>query len=127
MDKVVQDNNAKDNKNIEELGEVKISDDVVASIAGLAASEVKGVASMAGNITNEIVGKFGVKNSSKGVKIEVAGRSVFVSLYVNILYGSPIPKTCAMVQEKVKSAIENMTGLEVSEVNVHIVGIAVNQ
>lgn len=110
-----------------ELGDVKIADDVVASIAGLAASEIKGVASMAGNITNEIVGKFGVKNSSKGVKVEISERHVIVSLYINILFGNSIPKTCTAVQDKVKQAIESMTGLEVTEVNVHVVGIVVNQ
>src|SRR5690554_4881462 len=96
------------------LGEVQIADEVVAIIAGLAATEIEGVASMAGNITNELVGKLGMKNLSKGVKVEVVGGIVNVDLSLNMDYGYNIPKTSAKVQEKVKVAIENMTGLEVS-------------
>ena len=100
------------------LGEVKIADEVVAIIAGLAATEVEGVSSMAGNITNELVSKLGMKNLSKGVRVEVLSGIVDVAL--NIAYGYSIPEVSAKVQERVKSAIENMTGLEVSIVNVRI-------
>ena len=100
------------------LGEVKIADEVVAIIAGLAATEVEGVSSMAGNITNELVSKLGMKNLSKGVRVEVL--SGIVNVDVNIAYGYSIPEVSAKVQERVKSAIENMTGLEVSIVNVRI-------
>lgn len=100
------------------LGEVKIADEVVAIIAGLAATEVEGVSSMAGNITNELVSKLGMKNLSKGVRVEVLSGIVNVAL--NIAYGYSIPEVSAKVQERVKSAIENMTGLEVSIVNVRI-------
>ena len=99
------------------LGEVKIADEVVAIIAGLAATEVEGVSSMAGNITNELVSKLGMKNLSKGVRVEV------LSGIVNVAYGYSIPEVSAKVQERVKSAIENMTGLEVSIVNVRIATI----
>lgn len=105
------------------LGEVQIADEVVAIIAGLAATEIEGVASMAGNITNELVGKLGMKNLSKGVKVEVVGGVVNVDLSLNMDYGYNIPKTSAKVQEKVKVAIENMTGLEVSDVNIRIAGV----
>ena len=98
------------------LGEVKIADEVVAIIAGLAATEVEGVSSMAGNITNELVSKLGMKNLSQGVRVEVLS----VDLALNIAYGYSIPEVSAKVQERVKSAIENMTGLEVSIVNVRI-------
>lgn len=121
------DNCIAEEKNKRPSGEIKIADDVVASIAGLAASEVEGISSMAGNITNEIVGKFGVKNSSKGVKIDVTGDKVIADLYINIKYGYSIPKISSQVQERVRNAIENMTGLEVIEVNVHIVGIDVRR
>ena len=94
------------------LGEVKIADEVVAIIAGLAATEVEGVSSMAGNITNELVSKLGMKNLSNGI--------VNVDVSLNISYGYSIPEVSAKVQEKVKTAIENMTGLEVSIVNVRI-------
>ena len=109
------------------LGEVHVADEVVAIIAGLAATEVEGVASMAGNITNELVGKLGMKNLSKGVKVEVMEGVVSVDLALNIKYGYSIPKTSANVQEKVKSAIENMTGLEVSDVNVSIADVDMQQ
>lgn len=106
------------------IGIVQIADDVVAIIAGLAATEVKGVASMAGNITKEIISKLGMKNLSKGVKVEVGTDSVVVDLAINIEYGYNVPAVSQKVQEKVKSAIENMTGFIVSEVNVSIAGVA---
>ena len=104
---------AKDERNIytiqddSSMGEVKIADEVVAIIAALAATEVEGVASMAGNITNELISRLGMKNLSKGVKVDVLEGVVTVSL----------------VQEKVKSAVENMTGLEVADVNVKVAGV----
>ena len=90
------------------LGEVQIADEVVAIIAGLAATEVDGVGSMAGNITNELVGKLGMKNLSKGVKVDVLEDVVCVDLALNIEYGFNILETSKKVQERVKSAIENM-------------------
>lgn len=105
------------------IGEVQIADEVVAIIAGLAATEVSGVDSMAGNITNELVGKLGMKNLSKGVKVEVTEEHVSVDLSLNIKYGYNIPEVGEKVQEKVKSAIENMTGLTVLDVNIKIAGV----
>ena len=99
---------------------MKIADEVVAIIAGLAATEVEGVSSMAGNITNELVSKLGMKNLSKGVRVEVLDGIVNVDLALNIAYGYAIPEVSAKVQDRVKTAIENMTGLEVSIVNVRI-------
>ena len=104
-------------------GEVKIADEVVAIIAGLAATEVDGVDSMAGNITNELVGKLGMKNLSKGVKVEVTEEHVSVNMSLNLKYGYSIPQVCETVQEKVKNAIENMTGLTVLDVNIKIAGV----
>ena len=111
----------------EGIGTVQIADEVVAIIAGLAATEVEGVASMAGNITNELVGKLGMKNLSKGVKVDVLEGVVCVDLALNIKYGYGIQETSQTVQEKVKAAIENMTGLEVSDVNVAIAGVDMEQ
>ncbi|BCN30399.1 Asp23/Gls24 family envelope stress response protein [Anaeromicropila herbilytica] len=105
------------------VGEVQIADEVVAIIAGIAATEVEGVASMSGNITNELVGKLGMKNLSKGVKVDVSSEAVIVDLALVLEYGYSIPKTSKSVQDKVKTAIENMTGLNVSEVNVRIAGV----
>ena len=111
--------------NLDFKGDIKISDSVVASIAGLAASEIEGVDSLSGNLTNEIVAKFGIKNNSKGVKLEINQGSVIADIYVNVIYGFSIPDVSAKVQEKVKQAIESMTGLNVVGVNVRVVGITV--
>lgn len=106
------------------IGEVKIASDVVATIAALAASEVDGVASMAGNITNEIISKLGMKNASKGVKVMMEEGSVRVDMSLNMKYGYSIPKVLEQVQERVSQQIETMTGLVVPEVNVRVVGVS---
>ena len=105
------------------IGTVQIADDVVAIIAGLAATEVEGVKAMAGNITNELVAKLGMKNLSKGVEVEVADNKVEVSLSLILSYGYKIPDVSSKVQDKVKTAIENMTGLNVVAVNVRIANV----
>ena len=105
------------------IGEVQIADEVVAIIAGLAATEVEGVDSMAGNITNEWVSKLGMKNLSKGVKVDVTEEHVSVDLSLTMKYGYSIPAICEKVQEKVKTAIENMTGLSVLDVNIRVAGV----
>lgn len=107
----------------DKLGEVKIADEVVTIIAGLAATEVEGVSSMAGNITNELVSKLGKKNLSKGVKVEVLDGCVTVDVAINIQYGYAIPDISAKVQERIKSAIETMTGLKANAVNVRIASV----
>ena len=109
------------------IGEVQIADDVVAIIAGLAATEVDGVAAMYGNITNELVSKLGMKNLSKGVKAVVTEDGVNIDLALNVKFGYNIKEVSVKVQEKVKSAIETMTGLEVICVNIRIANIAVEQ
>ena len=108
------------------IGEVCIADEVVAVIAGLAATEVEGVDSMAGNITNDLVGKLGMKNLSRGVKVDVTEEHVTVDLALNIRYSFNIPEVSAKVQERVIAAIENMTGLKVLEVNVKIAGVNID-
>jgi len=105
------------------IGEVCIADEVVAIIAGLAATEVEGVDSMAGGITNELVSRLGMKNLSRGVKVEVTEDHVSVDLSLNVKYSYSIPEVSAKVQEKVKNAIESMTELKVIEVNVRIAGV----
>ena len=120
---------AKDERNIytiqddSSMGEVKIADEVVGIIAALAATEVEGVASMAGNITNELISRLGMKNLSKGVKVDVLEGVVTVSLALNMKYNYSVMDVSAKVQEKVKSAVENMTGLEVADVNVKVAGV----
>ena len=106
------------------IGEVKIASDVVSVIAALAATEVEGVNSMAGNITNELIGKFGMKNNAKGVKVVMKNGVVHVDMMINIKYGYSIPKISEQVQSKVEQQIETMTGLHVSEINVRIAGVS---
>ena len=115
------------NYNIHEsinIGEVHISDEVVAIIAGLAASEVEGIAGMTLGFVdgiNQILG--GNKKYSKGVKIELEGKRVTIDLYVNVKYGVRIPDIAWAAQNAVKSAVENMTGLDVIAVNINVQGI----
>ena len=106
------------------LGEVQIAEEVITIIAGLAATEVEGVCSMGGNITKELVSRLGMKNLSQGVRVEVTEEGkIEVFVTINIAYGYAIPAVSGNVQEKVKAAIENMTGLEVSGVNVRIADV----
>ena len=107
----------------ETFGTVKIADDVVAMIAALAATEVDGVAAMNGNVAKELLSKVGVKGLARGVKVEINNQKVKVALAVIMEYGFNIPATCQSVQNKVKNAIETMTGLEVTDVNIRIAGI----
>lgn len=109
------------------MGQVQIADEVVAIIAGLAATEVEGVASMAGNITNELVSKLGKKSLSKGIRVKVEDGIVNANVALNIAYGYSVPKTCKKVQEKVKAAIENMTGLEVEKVDIQIANVSISK
>ncbi|MCX4338709.1 MAG: Asp23/Gls24 family envelope stress response protein [Lachnospiraceae bacterium] len=111
----------------ESTGTVRIADDVVAMIAALAATEVEGIAAMAGNLTNELLSRVGVRGLSRGARVEVSGEKVKAELAVVMEYGYNIPTTCQKVQAKVKSAIENMTGLEVQDVNIRIAGINVTR
>ena len=108
-------------KEDEKLGAVQIADDVVAMIASLAAAEVEGA--LVGNITNELMSRVGMKKLTKGVKVEVVDGVVSVDIAIVIEYGHNIPQTSRNVQNKVKAAIENMTGLEVADINIRIAGV----
>jgi uncharacterized alkaline shock family protein YloU len=116
-------------KNLEnqELGSVKISEEVVSIIAGLAATEVPGVAGMSGGVVNGISEILGRKNLSKGVKVEVGEKEVTIDLYLIVDYGVRIPEVAWNVQENVKNAVENMTGLKVVEVNIHVQGVSMEK
>lgn len=109
------------------LGDIQIADEVIAIIAGLAATEVDGVTKMYGNITNELVSRLGMKNLSKGVKVLVTPEDVKVDLSIELKYGYSVMEVSAKVQEKVKQAIETMTGLQVSMVRVRIAGVAIEK
>ena len=104
-------------------GTVKIADEVVRVIAGLAATEVPGVADMSGGLVGGIAERLGRKNLAKGVKVEVGEKEAAIDLYVVVDYGVRIPDVAAEIQRKVKQAVEGMTGLKVVEVNVHVQGV----
>jgi len=106
-----------------ELGAVRIANEVVGVIAGLAATEVPGVAGMSGGIVGGIAEMLGRKNLSKGVKVEVGEREAAIDLFVVVNYGVRIADVAAQVQSNVKKAVEEMTGLAVVEVNVHVQGV----
>lgn len=106
-----------------EKGSVKITEEVVSIIAGLAATEVEGVADMSGGFAGGIAEMLGRKNLSKGVKVQVGEKDVLVDIYLIVNYGVRIPEVAWKVQENVKKAIENMTGLTVTEVNIHVQGV----
>lgn len=106
-----------------ELGELKIANEVVGIIAGLAATEIEGVAGMSGGIAGGIAELLGRKNLSKGVKVEVGEHETAVDLFIVVEYGVNIPEVSQEIQANVKRAIEVMTGLTVVEVNIHILGV----
>ena len=121
------DNRKTFNIKSDETGEIRIADEVVAIIAGLAATEVEGVSSMAGNITNEIVSKLGMKNLAKGITVEVDEDEVKVDVAINIDYGYSIQEVSAKVQDKIKTTIESMTGLGVAIVNIRIASVDMSE
>lgn len=110
-----------------ESGAIKIASDVVTVIASMAATEVKGVAGMSGGFTTDIVEKFGVKSSSKGIKVQVGETETSIDLYLIVEYGVKIPDVAWEVQQNVKKAVETMTGLTVVEVNIHIQGLNITK
>lgn len=110
-----------------EYGSIKIADEVVAIISGLAATEIEGVAGMSGGLAGGIGEILGRKNLTKGVKVEVGEKEAAIDLYVIMEYGARIPDVCWEIQERVKRAVETMTGLNVVEVNVHVQGVKLDK
>jgi len=110
-----------------ELGTIKIANEVVAIIAGLAASEVEGVVGMTGNLTSGITELLGKKNLTKGVKVEVGEKECACDLSIVVKFGVKLSEVCKSVQENVKNAIESMTGLKVVEVNVHVTDVIIEE
>ena len=109
------------------IGTVKVADEVVAIMAGLAATEVRGVAHLAGNITNDMVARVGVKKLSHSVRVEVLENMVTIDLALEVDLGCSIPEVSLQVQEKVKNAVENMTGMKVTDVNIQIAGVKMSE
>ena len=107
----------------DELGNIHISEEVLAAISAAAALEVDGVSSLAANLGSDIAELLGKKNLAKGVRVRMEDDKVLVDLSVLMAYGHTIPEMCKAVQEGVKNAVESMTGLKVSAVNVNVGGI----
>ena len=105
------------------IGEIRIAGDVVANIAGIAATEVEGVAATVGNVTNELMNRVGIKTLSRAIKVQMDEKSCRVAIALIMKYGYHIPSTCKKVQERVRTSIENMTGLRVADVDIRVEGI----
>lgn len=110
-----------------DVGEVHIADEVIAIIAGMAATEVEGVKGMVGSSTENIVELLGRKNLSKGVQVDVTEESIVLGLSLVVTYGSSIVEVSKGVSEKVKNAVETMTGLVVAEVNINVTGVDIDR
>lgn len=112
---------------VNEMGSIKITDEVVGIISGIAATEVPGVYSMSGGIAGGIAEALGRKNLSKGVKVEVGEKEAAIDIYIIVEYGCRIPEVAWNIQENVKSSVESMTGLNVVEVNIHVQGVNIEK
>lgn len=107
----------------DDMGAIKVADEVLSIVAGLAASEVNGVYSMSGGIREGLTDMLGKQNFSKGIKVYTEGHTVRVEVHVIITYGFNIPDVAIKLQEKVKEAVESMTGYEVTGVDIHVEGV----
>ncbi|GGA68074.1 Asp23/Gls24 family envelope stress response protein [Ornithinibacillus halotolerans] len=105
------------------LGTVEIAPEVIEVIAGIAASEVEGLANMRGNFATGVVEKFGKKSHSKGVKVELTENGIVIDLFVVLEYGVSIPSVAQKIQANIRQTLKNMTSLDIVEVNVHVVGL----
>ncbi|MGM7721233.1 Asp23/Gls24 family envelope stress response protein [uncultured Metabacillus sp.] len=105
------------------LGKVEIAPEVIEVIAGIAASEIEGVASMRGNFAAGVVERLGKKNHGKGVKVELAEEGIIIDVYCVMIFGVSIPTVAQKIQDNIRQALLNMTALEVNEVNIHVVGV----
>lgn len=115
------------NINENEVGNVIISEEVVEVIAGAAASEVKGVASMTGSIAGGIAEILGKKSIGRGVKVDLKDGIAVIDLHITVIYGTKVPEMAAEIQEKVKKGVEGMTGLSVEKVNIYIEGVVIEK
>jgi len=113
--------------NHNDLGKVEIAQEVIEVITGIAASEIDGISSMRGSFATGVVEKLGKKSHSKGVKVELTDEGIQIDLFVNLDFGVSIPTVAEKLQENIRQSIKNMTALEISEINVHVVGIQMEQ
>ena len=104
-------------------GTIKISDEVIATIASVAVSETDGVCNLSGSLTGEIAMRFGKKNINKGIKVTTADGGTVIDISITVKYGIRIPDIAWEIQENVKKSVESMSGLNVLKVNIHVVGV----
>ena len=109
--------------NLDGLGKIEIAPEVIEVIAGIAASEIDGVATMRGNFAAGVVERLGKKNHGKGIRVDLSDNQIKIDVYCILNFGVSIPKVAQSIQENVRQALYNMTGLETDEVNIHIVNI----
>ncbi|MCX7903957.1 MAG: Asp23/Gls24 family envelope stress response protein [Caloramator sp.] len=109
--------------NVNEMGQVKIAPEVISLIASMAVSEVQGVADLTAGFTGDMLEKVGVKSPGKGIKVQLGENEVLIDVYLIVEYGAVIPELAKEVQRKVKLSVETMTGINVTQVNVHIQGV----
>jgi uncharacterized alkaline shock family protein YloU len=114
-------------KKVAREDKIRISDEVIATIAGIAASEVKGVTSLSGGIADGIASMLGRKNLGKGVKVEMGEKEVVIDLSIIVEYGSKIHIVAKDIQSKVREVVEDMTGLTVVEINVSVLGVNIDK
>ena len=125
MDEIIIENTTEEINTEENTGNIKIADDVVATIAGIAANEIEGVAGMCASLAGGIAELLGnKKNPAKGVKVEMKENSVVIDLYIIVDYGIRIPELAWEIQENVKNSVESMTGLTAERVNIHVDGVS---
>lgn len=109
------------------LGKVEIAPEVIEVITGIAASEIEGISSMRGNFATGVVERFGKKAHNKGVKVELTEEGIMIDLYVILDFGASIPIVAEKLQDNIRQSLKNMTALEIGEINVHVVGIQMEQ
>jgi len=109
------------------LGRVEIAPEVIEVIAGIAAAEVDGVASMRGNFATGVAEKLGRKSHGKGIKVELGEEGILIDVYVVMQFGISIPEVAKKIQDNIRQALLNMTALEVNEINIHVVGVQFEQ
>ncbi|MFD2637404.1 Asp23/Gls24 family envelope stress response protein [Piscibacillus salipiscarius] len=109
----------------DQLGKVEIAPEVIEVIAGIAANEVSGVANMRGNLASNVTERFGKKKHGKGVRVDLSEQGIVIDVFTVLDYGISIPTVAQKIQDSIRSTLKNMTALEILEINVHVVGVQI--
>ncbi|MFS0787223.1 Asp23/Gls24 family envelope stress response protein [Shouchella sp. 1P09AA] len=105
------------------LGKVEISPEVIEVIAGIATQEIEGVAALRGNFAADVAERLGRKNHGKGVKVDLSEEGINVDVSIVIAYGASVPEVAKLIQLNIQQALETMTAIQLTEINVHVVGV----